>query len=292
MLIIATAMRYNAAAATLPLLLLLFETNLRGWRRYAAAVLAWVFTSVAAMTASRALTEQKDHAWHSSVAIMDIVGTVRFTYFRDHNSDEDFERLFQGTPLAVHKDILKSCRWWYTPYAHWSMSHGDRRIFDPPTTDAEREAIQALWWRLVTEQPSAYLRNRWEVFTHVVGDRPGALMEALWEGFVELPEQEKSVEVSTRHSALQERWLEVHRWLADTFVFCPRFYFFIALLLIPFVRSRISCAVLASGVCYELGLFFVAPSADVRYSHWMTVCTLVALVLIFVERIRRGRASV
>jgi hypothetical protein len=38
-----------------------------------------------------------------------------------------------------------------------------------------------------------------------------------------------------------------------------------------------------SGLAYELALFFLAPSADYRYSHWLVMSTWVLLAAVAVE---------
>lgn len=40
-----------------------------------------------------------------------------------------------------------------------------------------------------------------------------------------------------------------------------------------------------SGVIYQLGLFFVAPSSDFRYSHWLLLVAWYVSVVILLARI-------
>ncbi len=77
----ATAVRYNAFGATLPLVVLLFEWRPGlGWvRRYAIATAAWLATTLAAFGVNKAITDHEMHYWHSSLAIYDIVGTLSNT---------------------------------------------------------------------------------------------------------------------------------------------------------------------------------------------------------------------
>ena len=49
---------------------------------------------------------------------------------------------------------------------------------------------------------------------------------------------------------------------------------------------------LLSGLLYELTLLPGAPSSDYRYSHWMVICTVVALVCIVARRARVSRPDV
>jgi hypothetical protein len=74
---LATAVKYNAFAATLPLVVLLFQWRATdGWRRYAIATAAWLGVSAAAAGANAALVDQSMHFWHSSLAVADIVGVI------------------------------------------------------------------------------------------------------------------------------------------------------------------------------------------------------------------------
>ena len=290
--LVATAMRYNAAAATLPIIVLLVDWGGTRWRRYLVAAAVWLAITVAAFGTNRVLAERQEHAWHSSLAIMDIVGTIRYVNSHAWPSDADYERVLEGTSLVVHRDIRKWCRWWYVPQMHWPMSHGEQRIFDPPTSDAQRDAIAKAWWRVVSAQPRAYLRHRWRVFEEVLGSSSDELMGPVWESFVEMPSQVPLVDAPTRHSSLQTRWLAANAWVATTFLFRPRFYLIVALALLCLARSRIALAIVASGVCYEASLFFVAPSADFRYSHWMIVCTVAGSIMVLASRLRRQAARV
>ncbi len=76
---------------------------------------------------------------------------------------------------------------------------------------------------------------------------------------------------------------------ANTLVFRPYLYFAIAALLLPLAwRQRDAFALLASGLIYELTLLPFAPSAEYRYSHWMIVCTVLAVVILVRERAPRA----
>jgi hypothetical protein len=279
LLAIATALRYNAIAATLPAVVLLFEWGWRGWRRYALAAAVWLAITVAAMTTNKMLVEREDHVWHSSIALSDIVGTIRWAH--DWQTDRELEELLAGTPLVVHQDILTRCRWWYNPYNYWSMIHGDRRIFDPPSTAEQRDAIASTWLHVVTAHPGAYLAHRWKVFRFLLSSNGG-----VWTGFVEIPGQDTTLGSVSTHSPLQTEWQDANTWLSTTLLFRPRFYLMLALALLCLARSRLAAGIVASGVCYELSYFFLAASPDFRYSHWLIVCTLVGLVLVTQSRIR------
>jgi len=66
-------------------------------------------------------------------------------------------------------------------------------------------------------------------------------------------------------------------------LFAPALYLALAitaLVVAALRRQRMAVALLASGILYELSWFVVATDAQYRYSHWMIVSTIIALVLV------------
>ena len=79
---------------------------------------------------------------------------------------------------------------------------------------------------------------------------------------------------------------------SETMLFRPYVYLAIAILLLVLCcRDRVTLMLLVSGLAYEAGYFPTAATPDVRYSHWMTVCTVLAAMILFVQRYRAGRAG-
>ena len=54
----------------------------------------------------------------------------------------------------------------------------------------------------------------------------------------------------------------------------------------PLTRQRIDMALFLGPALLLLSLFFLAHSADYRYSHWMICTTLLAGILLFTDRLR------
>src|SRR5262249_10352721 len=99
----ATLFRYNALAATFPLVVLLLRwRETRGVRRYAIATVAWLGVTFGALATTRVLADEETHYWYWSHALMDIAGTLE--YSRDY-PDAELERVFEGAPLVVHDHI-------------------------------------------------------------------------------------------------------------------------------------------------------------------------------------------
>ena len=274
-LVLASAMRYNAAAATLPLIVLLLEEHPR---RTAIAAGCWLAVTVASFGLNAAITERHDHAWHNSIALFDIVGTIRFS---DGYPDADIERDLAGVPLVVHGGIKARCEEMYTTGGHYWMTHGERRIFDLPF-EQHLDEVAAGWAAVVAHDTTAYLRHRLAVFASVTG-LDGTLDGPVWR-LLAVDDQVAPLHLTTQHSALQNRWMAWLTRLSRGWLFRPHLYLFLTVLMLPLCRSRPGWAVLLSGLFYELGLFFVAPSPDYRYSHWMIAAAVTGVVLTFRSR--------
>ena len=68
----------------------------------------------------------------------------------------------------------------------------------------------------------------------------------------------------------------------NTWLFRPYYCFWAAILalaLCGYRRRGYEVALLSSGLAYELGYLFVAPSPDNRYSHWMVACFTIAAAI-------------
>lgn len=289
LLLIASAMRHNAAAATLAPLVLLFRwSDSHRWlKRTAIALAIWAVTIGGAQLINRALTVQQDHVWHIAVAPSDIVGVLR--YSRPYSDAEALEVL-DGVPMIQTDHVQEFARAHYDPYNWWWYSVSGRDWFYGwPQNDAQRAAISRAWWKLVRDNPKAYLLHRTRVFRGVIGatgDLP--LFGPVYAQHAELDAQRQpiyreatGVQGAVAHAYL---WLAVH-----TPLFRPYWYLLLALVLVPFARRhRLALSLLVSGILYELAYFPLAASADNRYSHWlMTTTVLGAVVLAAHWRSRR-----
>ena len=293
LLFVACGMRYNAAAAILPLLVYATWSWTRPrWQRIGAAVLITGALFQGSSWLNALLTDEHMHPWHSSLALFDLAGTIRDA---GPQTDAEIRDELDGVPLAIHDDLYKKIYAQYNPRSWWFLSHGDDRIFDPPTTEAQRDAIERAWRRLVTSEPGAYLRHRRRVFYHLLGAKAGD--EQLWSPVYHLLSEDPAWLPGLHHDASPSKaqaWLyaelDAHQ---NSRLFRPYMYFWasvLALILCAILRRGYACALLASGLSYELSYLIVAPSPDNRYSHWMFTCvTLAAAVsLLGASRFRRG----
>jgi len=286
LLSLATAMRYNALAATLPIVVLLaFREVTPITKRVALASAAWLGITVAAFAANKIATEREAHIFQSSLALSDIAGTLRWAkHLDDHQILVDYFDL----PWA-HTDKLRArAHNVYSPYNTWLelTNPGPKQLFTTPTTDADFAAITSAWLDLVRRQPLAYLHSRFDVFRGVLAG--GASGEsAVWEGFTDAPWSESVLFHRARHSELQQASLDVAEKLGSTWLFRPWIYFVLGLVFLVLARSHaLTFAIIASGVVNELSLFVLTPATDFRYSHWMIVCTVVGGAMLFVLRRR------
>ena len=273
LLVAASAMRFNACFAVLPLLVVLWPGQ-RGLRRVAIAFTLWLATTTTAFGINRVLTDAPAHAWTRSLAPGDIAGVIRFSHYRYTNAE--LLQILDGTPLVVRDELERHVRRWYTPVSWWPVTNGDNRIMNWPETP-HYDAITRAWCTLVSENPRAYLLHRSRVFREVLGLSDGPAFDPAWRYHA----NHDALHVDASSGRVQAALGHAIGWLAEhTPLFRPYVYFVLALVLLWFARrDRLVRALLASGLCYELTLFVLAPSPDFRYSHWLVVCALLATAM-------------
>lgn len=287
---LATAVKYNAFVATLPLVVLAFEwePGARWLRRYTIAAGAWLGITVAAMSVNSALVDQPMHFWHSSLAVADIAGVVTYD---DSMTDEVLRGELAGTGLLPEHDIRARMREVYATKDMMKLVVGDLRVWDlpiagtVPAPQPQRDAIERAWKSLVFGHPAAYLHHRWVTFLDVLGvtyRSRGAIQPRImrWTGFLE------RLGLSTHSFDYQSAWSRFNRWVwSRTPLFRQWIYVVVAVALLVFARrQRDVLALLASGLCAEASLFFLAPSPDYRYSHWTILATCLAIVMLIARR--------
>jgi hypothetical protein len=293
----AAALRYNAFAATFPLIVLVFEwePGARWFRRYAIATVAWLATTAAAFSFNAVLTDRQVHFFYSSLGVFDIVGTLAFV---DQDlSDAELEKTFAGTGLQVHTDIHGAIRRIYRPddFLPIISSRDKQPILwqlpingYEPVPEAQRDAIGRAYKEVLSSHPGAYLKHRLTVMGEVLWlfhARPTAAIRSRTFAF---PDYHRSLGLGTGWSPLQRK---MTRWLTwvwqKTPLFLPWIYAVVALLLLPIARRhRDILALLLSGLALDLSLLPLAPSPDYRYSHWMVLTVCIAAIVLTARRAR------
>ncbi|HEX4456309.1 MAG TPA: hypothetical protein VH143_35855 [Kofleriaceae bacterium] len=284
LLFAATGVRYNAAAATLPIVLALFASRpgRRRWRHYVLSIAAWLAITAGALAADAMLVEQKTYPWQTAAAPFDIAGVVRYAHKLD---DAHLLADTEGVPWAHTDKIQIRVRMGYRPDGNiLTLSDGPNAVFKYPTTDEQRDAIASAWKRMVLAHPRAFLRHRFAVFRALLTQYAG-----VWSGFVNAQWAIDDLGYKTTHSAIQAAWVGEMEKVADTPLFSGWVYFIVGIVLIPLCRrDRVAGVLVASALLYELGLFWVTPALDYRYVHWMVVATIIAAIRLFVLRYREG----
>lgn len=288
----ATAMRYNALAATFPLVLLLFEyePGKRFIVRYATALGAWVALTAVAIGLNFALTDKQMHFWHQSFALQDITGVLAFT--DEPIPDSELGPLLVPTEILVDHDFHRAVRAKYRSDDFQQLLTGDGHLWDVPWTEpmpvARRDAITHAWSTLIRTHFGAFVRYRLENFGETLGVNKrfgGATVvqhRMQYEGFLEYRGLAES------SSAFQNKAGRAMMWLAKkTRLFRPHSYALLALALLWFVRrERFVLALLLSGLVMELTMLPLGATPDFRYSHWLVVTTCLAVVLLVAKRSR------
>lgn len=265
-----TAMRHNAFAATVPLVFLVFEVRpgMPWLKRYSLSLLASLAMVTGAFAFNAALTSRKLYFWYNSVAVMDIAGTLHRV--SPVLPDSDIAKRLAGTRLRVTADIHAHLNKVHRAGNFLPLIEGEAPLFDLPMTGVTtplprdvREALFAAWWSTITDYPRQYLAHRadlWWKHLHtrtllhwVPSDPPGE-----W-------------------SRVQRAYLTASAW----FSWATLVWFLPIVVLVGIVgyRDALVRALMLSGLGLEASLFFIAPSRDYRYGHWLVVCALCGLVI-------------
>lgn len=286
----ATTLRYNAPAATFAPVVLLFtwREGLVRWRRYALALGVWLAITGVAFTASRLITDKKAYAWHNSVALLDIAGTL---FDAPKLEDGEVRELLAGVPVRATSGLQLAFREAYSPSWWGPLVLGDQRVMDQPDSEAARARVADAWWNLVSTYPRAYFKHRRRVFWAAIAlSRPPSA--AIWDGFVTEPFEGDLIDHRVHRSDTQAWIAKQIRRFENTLIFRPWAYLLLALLLLPLCRrSRLAFALLTSGIAYVLTLLVAAPSTDYRYSHWMVLTTCLGTVIAVVVRMRKPQPA-
>jgi len=288
----AIALRYNAFAAAFPPIVLLFVWRPGMWwlKRYALATAAWLAITLAAFGVNAALTDQQMHYWHSSLALHDIAGTLH--HVDGTLPDAELAPVFAGTGLRVERDIHATLRARYRVGNFFDLVGPKDPLWvvplrgTEPAPQAQRDAIGRAWWTIVSTHPGAYATHRLAVWRECLSFKKGRTLWAVPGREFAYPETARREGISIEATPLQHAMTAaLDRLWKKSALFEPSLYFIVTLLLLPLAwRHRDVLALLASGLAMELTLLLLAASPDYRYSHWMVLCTTVAIVTLIARR--------
>ena len=296
LILVGGGVRLNGLAATFAIVVLLFEWKpLPRLKRYALAFGVWVAVTAASFGVNAVLTDRETH-YATTMLTDDIVGTLNFV--DGDLSDADLRERLAGLRLRLDHDIHAGLRRAYRSDTMLWYVVGDKRVFDLPLADVEppsaetRARLVAVWKDIVFGNPGAFLAYRADRFRVVIGLTRDS--ETTWTGeplIVTHEYQDKAAlwthGVSTTTSAMQKSVDDAFDSLSHTALFRPWIYLVLSFVLLGFsLRKPVAAALLLSGIGMELSLFFLAHSADYRYSQWMICTTIVAAILVFADRLR------
>lgn len=295
-LFVASCVRYNAFAATLPLIFFLFQWKpLVWWKRYPLAFGVWLAITVAAFGANRALTDRQMYFVDSSLAVFDIAGTL--SNLDETLPDDELRRVLAGTE-PQGDELHAKLRRLYSPRSFlplvwpmkgppvWNLPINGTE----PAPEVQRDAIERAWKQVVMDHPRAYLAHRFAAY----GELLGFSSEPSDAGFVPRkvmrPDLVGPYGLGLEASKLQRLLSRPMAALRDhSPLFTPWLYLVLALVLLPLAWRHVDLrALLASAVVFELALFPLIQSPDYRYSHWMVICTVCAVIVLVARRARNG----
>ncbi|HSN26085.1 MAG TPA: hypothetical protein VLT45_07360 [Kofleriaceae bacterium] len=288
LLVLGTAMRHNGLATTFPIVVVLFSWDPahRFVKRHAIALAVSIAVIGAAQLVTRVLTDEPRHGWSTSFALVDITATLR--YVEPTIPDDQLRALLAGTTVLPEHDLHEATR--REPLGEWVTAYWDTAysFFAVPKTAAERDAMTAAWRRVVPSHLGAYLTYRLEVFRRLLGLPPVHLASPVYNWFTDIQDIYGSA-VKAGHDAgpakVQDLLRRAMHWLGATYVFWIMTYAVLALLLIPFCFwDREVLALVASAILSEAALFVVAPTTDWRYSFWLVLAVVLAIVLVVARR--------
>jgi hypothetical protein len=291
-----TAMRHNALAMTLPLIVLLFVWNPAHvwWRRYAIAFAAWIAVTGSAQLVNRALTERQLYLWHQSLAQLDIVGTLQYV---DDMPDEELHAILDGTGALLTDHQHAKLRITRAPDANaveqlWAVTD---RLFARPRpaklgekprivqTPEQRAAISRAWRAVVPTHLVAYARYRWDVFRQLLQLTNVPIGSAAYVWFNDIQDLDDSaIKLShdASYSGIQAPLHDAMYWLGSTWLFNVYLYVVLGIGLLPWcLRDRDVLALVLSGLIGGAALYVLTPTTDFRYMFWTAISVLLGLIL-------------
>ena len=289
--------RQNAVFAVIPLLAY-GVWALRGSHRsmrsaleaVAIGALCTIVLSAVSAGVNRTLTVHREYPLQS-ILIFDVAGVS----VASNRSD------FLGGASATIPDVVRgrstvevaTLRAAYFPSTWTPLVFVEGSPLAVSRSASQVDALAAIWWRAVREEPQAYLAHRAGVFCEVIGAHERKLFAPVYFGMPRdspdyagvrrlFPAELEAV------SPVQEALRSGFEWSAEFVIYRPWLWLLLNLLLIAVAaglsRRRAGMVALGfSGLLYELALFFIAPSADYRYSHWLVLSTWVLLAALVSE---------
>jgi hypothetical protein len=179
-------------------------------------------------------------------------------------------------------------------YQVWSLGavltrtrNGIRDPITPGWTPAQLAELRHAWLGACLAHPRDYVAHRLELTAALFGTHPSDWPQSL--KFVPTQVQVRdNPPVSANTTALHGWIFRTAERFRDTLVFAAWPYLLVGLVAAPFawrrrdrLAARIALVLIASGALYAVPLTVLAPSAELRYTLWPCLASLVAAVLAF-----------
>jgi hypothetical protein len=285
LLVFAAGIRDHVAIASLPIVVALFrwkESQPR-WQTIAIAVGVWIVIALLGAGMDRAVIDMRTERKQIAGAMADIIGTVARA---ERLTDDRIRELVTGVPLASASDIQARARKIDGKGLFYAAS--DQRVFEPPATDQEREALYDARWTVLRAYPGAYIAYRWTQLSRVLGLR-GTLHPVYYQFVQTRPRDAQATQHDSTNSRIQSVLITIVRSLDGLPWFSPYLYVVLSLLLLPIaINRRIHHAtmLLACGLLYALWLAFMVDRAEYRDSHVAVVATVLAIAILIARTAR------
>lgn len=276
--ILAVSCHGELAFALAPLAFIALPDGQR-WKRAGIAIAIVVAITVLALGTNRLLTVTDTYQREQTLYMMDIAGTLRRAKLKKEPVLLD---AVNGMPLADPPTFKAKLTGANDALNWYALAHGDKRVFEPLTTDDQADATAADWRRVIAAHPKAYLTHRFAMLRALLAlrDRAPAVFDDF--GSVDLL-------APLHHRAIPSDW-EIGmrafvRAVAKTPLFRPVLYLVLVIVAIVLARKQRLLRNLAiSGLVFELMMFLFAQGSDYRYSHWMITTACIVLTALAVSR--------
>ncbi|HEX5064283.1 MAG TPA: hypothetical protein VFV99_33140 [Kofleriaceae bacterium] len=277
LLAFACACRPEVTVALAPIVFLFVPKGV--WSKRVGLTIAVVvgLSSVARIT-EWVLTDDVSLEWQQQLLLPDVVSTIR----KGHPNPATLDRLVAGLPKAATPDADDRLVRGRDALDVWTLTHGEKRVFEPIATEEQAEAMRAAWRHAIAQYPLGYLKHRRVMTWHLLGI--SGKWAPVYDDFGD-PELLAPLHHRAIPSDWQLGWQIVVRGVSKTPLFRPWLYVVLAIVLVYFTRKqRVLRALVVSGILYELTWMFFAPSPDYRLSHWLVTTTTIAGIALLVGR--------
>ncbi|MEP6860013.1 MAG: hypothetical protein ABJE66_05300 [Deltaproteobacteria bacterium] len=295
MLVLGAAVRDNALAALPGLLLVVVAvwTPIAWWKRVALAAGLTIAIGAMAVLANLATTDTRSYAWAHSTGIYDIAGTMCHA---TPMTDDEVRTELAGMELRQSGDLWKKLCASFNQLNWIPLVNQDTSPFVDTAGPAERDARRAAYFRVIREHPGAYARHRLDVMKLILGLTGETPEQPVIQTIAGTEGQIKMLKLGTQTSKFQRVVGRKLEKLANTnkMLFRPWVYVLLGLAMLGYAavrRDGMIAGLIASGFLFEASYIVGAPGAGFRYSHWMIICVVLAMMFVFVDRFRAGRAA-